>query len=350
MAEEILATASIEVDVPTSEASDTANDALAKAEEAQTNAEEAKTTAETAQTTASEASDKADDAAKTATNYISEADGQVDAFTGFDAIRIGDQSSGHMELRRNGFDIKDGDNTVVSGNAIGHTIASISKIQKSENDERFYCIIPGNYIVSVVRLTDAENNYIDYSYALSGFNELTGELPNELILLIDSPSDVTLPLTLEYIASESEYEYDITKNLSVEGTTEFNGNVRVNGLIEGVIGWFEVAYSVPAIKANGYAGVSIRWDEIGAAFSTGEIAEDVGNPAMNMVPIGIIGWGVTGTGNGVANVYRAQTVQEENNFAYFGIRNLGSTAIKEDQWELVVRILCANISTANSLG
>lgn len=298
---------------------------------------------------ATEASEMADEAAKTATSYISEEAGQVDAFTGFDAVRIGNKAQNHMELTPEGFEIKDGNSTVVSGNGTGRTIESIARIQTSPYDERFYCITPTKYIVSVISLKDAENNYVPYSYALSGYNPASGGLPDQLTLMIESPSDVTLPLTMEYIACDDYYEYNATKNLTVDGTAEFNGNIRVNGLVEGVIGWYEVSYSVPSMKANGYAGVSIRWDEIGAASSSGEIAEGVENPAMNMVPIGIIGWGVTGTGNGVANVYRAQTVSTDENFAYFGIRNLGSTAIKEDQWELVVRILCANISTANSL-
>lgn len=101
MAEEILATASIEVDVPTSEASDTANDALAKAEEAQTNAEDAKTTA-------SEASDKADDAAKTATDYIDSSSGSVVAFADFDGIQIGAESSAHLKLDHDSIDFMDG--------------------------------------------------------------------------------------------------------------------------------------------------------------------------------------------------------------------------------------------------
>ena len=108
MPEEILATAAIEVDVPTSEASDTADEALAKAEEAQTNAEDAKSTAETAQTTASEASDKADDAAKTATDYIDSSSGSVVAFADFDGIQIGAESSAHLKLDHDSIDFMDG--------------------------------------------------------------------------------------------------------------------------------------------------------------------------------------------------------------------------------------------------
>jgi len=256
-----------------------------------------------------------------------------DEDTGSGALIIKRETDNYnVKIDGGSVEIRDGETPLTKISAEKYTTEQITSYQTYTTTwgGNKIAIFPAKSVAAVISCKD--NNGDEIPTMLNDPDEATVVECSDHIIISPDWGTIALPITLTYVSAEDSTEIrEQASQLEVGGTAKVKGTFIVDGMTLGVLTFQDFEYDIETqIKAGSYTGVSIYYNDIALW------------EHPNMVPIGIISWGIIGSNNTYVNLYRIDTNIGDTRFAYFGLANTKSSAIAANTLTLKFRVLYAS--------